>query len=432
MNDIKIKQNKKGSIKTIDKRLLNKQKIKENIIEIKDKKENDEENNSTNYAINKITSVMSSSPQNIYNFNKNGINNLKTTKSNIQKLKEYSIKLQSKRKIKKRAKNIEKIRNSTQKISTKSIKNTDKAMLLSQKTSKKMVRANKRTIQTTKIMAKKAMQGIKTAIKTTISTIKTIVSGTKAIIAGIIAGGWIAILIIVIICLIAMISSSVFGIFFAGEKNSSYMINNGIKEGITLEKVIADLNTEFIQKITKIQNENPYDEYEINSNRAEWKEILAVYSVKVTGGDNKKEVITLDDSKIKSLKEIFWDMNEISYDKEETTYEKNIADGSKNNVTKIKLHISVNGKKAIDMVDKYNFTLEQRQQLNELLKDEYSKMWTSVIYGNSVGNNDIVEVARKYLGNVGGQPFWSWYGFKSRVEWCACFVSFCANECRLH
>ena len=75
MNDIKIKQNKKGSIKTIDKRLLNKQKIKENIIEIKDKKENDEENNSTNYAINKITSVMSSSPQNIYNFNKNGINN---------------------------------------------------------------------------------------------------------------------------------------------------------------------------------------------------------------------------------------------------------------------------------------------------------------------------------------------------------------------
>ena len=96
------------------------------------------------------------------------------------------------------------------------------------------------------------------------------------------------------------------------------------------------------------------------------------------------------------------------------------------------MHISVNGKKAIDMVDKYNFTLEQRQQLNELLKDEYSKMWTSVIYGNSVGNNDIVEVAKKYLGNVGGQPFWSWYGFKSRVEWCACFVSFCANECRLH
>ena len=33
------------------------------------------------------------------------------------------------------------------------------------------------------------------------------------------------------------------------------------------------------------------------------------------------------------------------------------------------------------------------------------------------------------LGNVGGQPYWSWYGFDGRVEWCACFVSWCANEC---
>ena len=32
-------------------------------------------------------------------------------------------------------------------------------------------------------------------------------------------------------------------------------------------------------------------------------------------------------------------------------------------------------------------------------------------------------------GNVGGRPYWSWYGFGSRVEWCACFVSWCANEC---
>lgn len=33
------------------------------------------------------------------------------------------------------------------------------------------------------------------------------------------------------------------------------------------------------------------------------------------------------------------------------------------------------------------------------------------------------------MGNVGGQPYWSWYGFGGRVEWCACFVSWCANEC---
>lgn len=45
-----------------------------------------------------------------------------------------------------------------------------------------------------------------------------------------------------------------------------------------------------------------------------------------------------------------------------------------------------------------------------------------------LGNGDIVMVAKSQVGNVGGKPYWSWYGFDSRVEWCACFVSWCANE----
>ena len=44
-------------------------------------------------------------------------------------------------------------------------------------------------------------------------------------------------------------------------------------------------------------------------------------------------------------------------------------------------------------------------------------------------NQEIVSVAQSQLGNEGGQPYWSWYGFESRVEWCACFVSWCADQC---
>ena len=44
-------------------------------------------------------------------------------------------------------------------------------------------------------------------------------------------------------------------------------------------------------------------------------------------------------------------------------------------------------------------------------------------------DDQIVAVAASQIGNVGGMPYWSWYGFGSRVEWCACFVSWCANEC---
>ena len=45
------------------------------------------------------------------------------------------------------------------------------------------------------------------------------------------------------------------------------------------------------------------------------------------------------------------------------------------------------------------------------------------------GNSSIVNVAASQIGNVGGEPYWSWYGFSSRVEWCACFVSWCADQC---
>lgn len=47
------------------------------------------------------------------------------------------------------------------------------------------------------------------------------------------------------------------------------------------------------------------------------------------------------------------------------------------------------------------------------------------------GGQALVEVARSQLGNVGGEPYWSWYGFSERVEWCACFVSWCADQCGL-
>ena len=46
-----------------------------------------------------------------------------------------------------------------------------------------------------------------------------------------------------------------------------------------------------------------------------------------------------------------------------------------------------------------------------------------------MGNQMIVAVAESQLGNIGGEPYWRWYGFESRVEWCACFVSWCADQC---
>jgi hypothetical protein len=93
------------------------------------------------------------------------------------------------------------------------------------------------------------------------------------------------------------------------------------------------------------------------------------------------------------------------------------------------LYITVTHETAEEMADVYGFTAEQKQILSELLQEDNTSMWSAALYGIHSADEQIVAVAESQIGNVGGEPYWRWYGFTSRVEWCACFVSWCANEC---
>lgn len=81
--------------------------------------------------------------------------------------------------------------------------------------------------------------------------------------------------------------------------------------------------------------------------------------------------------------------------------------------TRTYLYITVSHKTAEEMADQYGFDDEQRQMLSELLADENNSLWSQVLYGISVGDGEIVTVALSQVGNTGGQPYWSWYGFNS-------------------
>lgn len=172
--------------------------------------------------------------------------------------------------------------------------------------------------------------------------------------------------------------------------------------------------------------------------RAQVDEVLAVYAVKTTTDpDDSQEVATVDDSKKAILKDIFRQMNEISSRTESKTEAviTETDDGHGNivetttTVTHTYLYITVSHKTVEEMADHFNFTADQRQQLSELLAEENRRLWSAVLYGIYSGDDAIVKVALSQVGNVGGEPYWSWYGFNSRVEWCACFVSWCFNEC---
>lgn len=316
-----------------------------------------------------------------------------------------------------------------QHTSKTAIKTADHTAKAAQKTAQATAKAAKMTAHAARATAKTAAATAKAAAKGVSATVKAMIASVKALVAAIAAGGWVAILAIVIICLIGLIVGSCFGIFFSGEDSGT---------GQTMPTVVREINQEYEGKLEEIKNGTAHDTLEMSGSRAVWPEVLAIYAVKTTTDpDNPQEVATMDDGKKELLKEIFWAMNGISHRTETATTTQTVEtdDGAGNiieeevEVTTTTLYITVIHKTADEMADAYNFTADQRAQLAELLAEENRSMWSSALYGIGVGDGEIVVVALSQLGNVGGQPYWSWYGFNSRVEWCACFVSWCANEC---
>jgi hypothetical protein len=204
-----------------------------------------------------------------------------------------------------------------------------------------------------------------------------------------------------------------------------------------MQQVVRDINEDYQNRIETIKANNPYDDLEMSGSRAVWPQVLSIYAVKTTTDpDNAMEVATMTEEKKQLLTDIFWAMNSISY-RTETETETQIVesdDGHGNileeevEVTHTTLYIVVSHKDADAMANQYSFNADQNKQLDELLTADNS-MWLAVLYGIYGSDDMIVQIALTQIGNVGGEPYWSWYGFSSRVEWCACFVSWCADQC---
>ena len=484
MADIKTRETVKGTIKTLDKAAIAGQKMKQAYIATKDKAEhsvNTNENTAEEYAADKTEAGIDEiAHKGAYSFDKAGRKGVQETKQNIQSAKEgiqrfkqqraekamnaqktqgrpttvgssseqtqtssvirtlekpekmvkqsatsagkKNIKLAGKEATKTTQRSV-KTAEHTAKASIKTSQQTAKA---AQKTAQAKVKASQKAAQAAKKAAKATADTVKATAKATVAAVKAIIAGTKALVAAIAAGGWIAVLIIMIVVLFG----AAVAMFGGGSDSNSY----------TPVSAEVEAYEPIIQKYAK--------EYGI----PEYVELIKAVMMQESGGRGLDPMQAAEGSFNTKYPHEPNGIKDPEYSIQCGVQELKAALTSAEVESPIDMeHIKLalqgynfgNGyiswaKTKYGGYSYANAVEFSTQQAQRLGWDSYgdtqypAHVLRYYPYGRAFtagGNQAIVEVALTQLGNQGGQPYWSWYGFNSRVEWCACFVSWCADQC---
>ena len=347
-----------------------------------------------------------------------GKRTIKTTARNAEK----TVKTTAKGTVKATEKGV-KTAKATSKTAIKTRSQTVKA---AQKTAKASAKAAQKAAQTAKATAKATAEATKGTVKATIAAVKAIIAGTKALISALIAGGWIAVVIILIVVLLGCAVS----LFGGGSDSTSY----------TPVSAEVEAYTPLIQKYAK--------QYGI----PEYVELIKAVMMQESGGKGSDPMQAAEGSFNKRYPHEPNGIKDPEYSIECGVQELKAALISaevENPIDMERIKLALQGYNfgngyiswaktnygGYSYANAVEFSTMQAQRLGwEKYGDtQYpAHVLRYYPYGRaftSGGNQAIVEVALTQLGNEGGQPYWSWYGFDGRVEWCACFVSWCADQC---
>ena len=184
---------------------------------------------------------------------------------------------------------------------------------LAQTRAAKTVQRAKQAAQAAGATAKRTAQKIADAV---MSGLKALWAVAHTQVLAIAAGGSVAVLVIVIICMIALVIGSGFGVFFAAEPAG---------DGMSLADAITRLNGEYQDRLEEIEADHPHDRLEITSNDGSyaiaWQDVLAVFAARTSGAEDGAPVAVLDEDNLDRLREIMWDMNEVTWEVKTQTRE---------------------------------------------------------------------------------------------------------------
>ena len=347
-----------------------------------------------------------------------GKRTIKTTARNAEK----TVKTTAKGTVKATEKGVK----TAKETSKTAIKTTEQTAKAAQKTAKASAKAAQKAAQTAKATAKATAEATKATVKATIAAVRAIIAGTKALISALIAGGWIAVVIILIVVLLGCAVS----LFGGGSDSTSY----------TPVSAEVEAYTPLIQKYAK--------QYGI----PEYVELIKAVMMQESGGKGSDPMQAAEGSFNKKYPHEPNGIKDPEYSIECGVQELKAALVSaevENPIDMERIKLALQGYNfgngyiswaktnygGYSYANAVEFSAMQAAKLGwEKYGDtQYpAHVLRYYPYGRaftSGGNQAIVEVALTQLGNEGGQPYWSWYGFGGRVEWCACFTSWCADQC---
>ena len=297
---------------------------------------------------------------------------------------------------------------------------------LSRKAAMQSAQKAKQVEHIAKKQAEKSAKAAKRTVEAAKKAARAAAAAAKSMFSLLTAGGSSAMMMLIPILVIGLLAGSVFAIFLPDDE-----------ERVSTRTVIQNIDQEYNERLEEIKGDYSYDRLELTGRKAPWREVLAVYAVLVnTDPENPRDVAIMDEDRAEVLRDVFWDMTEIEAETgtvTETEYVETVDDEG-NPVTETVeteltvLYITVSHKPVEAIAFEYCFNEERRAQLEELLSVEYASLWNNVLYVTGSGCGDLVAVALSQVGNT-GEIYWTYMGYTDRVEWCACFVSWCANEC---
>ena len=313
-----------------------------------------------------------------------------------------------------------------QATSKAAIKTTETSVKTAQAVAKASAKTAQKAAQAAKATAKATAEATKASVKATISAVKAIIAGTKALIATLIAGGWIAIVIILIVVLLGCAVS----LFGGGSSSTSYTPVSAEVEAYEplIQKYAKQYGIpEYVELIKAVMMQesggrglDPMQAAEGSFNTRYPHEPNGIqdpeYSIECGVQELKAALISAEVQNPIDMERIKLALQGYNFGNGYITWAKSNYGGySYANA------VEFSTMQAVRLGwDNYGDT---QYPAHVLRYYPYGRAFTSG------GNQAIVEVALTQLGNEGGQPYWSWYGFDGRVEWCACFVSWCADQC---